>query len=106
MIIPGCAVAALGREALGERPLHRVELAIARKPLDRLDAVAGRLHGEDQAGVDHRFVQVDGAGGALALVARALGAHQAEVVAQGVDQRAVRLDEQVVGDAVDVELDG
>src|SRR4029077_20239368 len=47
-----------------------------------------------------------GAGRALALVAGAFRAGELEVVTEHVDQRTAGVHQQVVGDAVDVEVDG
>ena len=101
----GRAVAALDPEALGERPLHGIEFAVATQALDGDHLAAGGLHREHQARVRHLPVDEHGARRALALVAGPLGSGEPEVVADRVHQGAVRLDQQVVADAVHVELD-
>ncbi len=100
------AVAALRREAVGERLLDRVERAVAGQPLDRRDLRADRLHREHEARVDDGPVEVHGARRALALVAGAFRAGELEIVTQNVDQRTAGVHQQVVGNAVDVEVDG
>ena len=68
------------------RFLQRMEPAALREPLDRLDVPAVGLVGHHQAGVDGLAVEDDGAGAALALAAAFLGARQAAVLAQHVEQ--------------------
>ena len=62
---------------------------------------AARLHGQHQAARDGLAVQVDGAGAAVAGAAAFLGAGEAQVLAQGIEQRDVGLDEHLDGLAVD-----
>ena len=80
-----------------------VQGAIRVQPLDRLDAPPAHLAQRDEARVHHRAVEQDRAGAALALPAAFLGAGQAQVLAQHVEQapHAGRLD--LGRDAVDRE---
>ena len=59
------------------------------------------MHGERQAGIDPPAVDEDRAGAALAVVAALLGAGQAQVLAQRVEQRRARIDLQAVLLAID-----
>ena len=63
------------------------------------------VDGEHGAAIDGLAVHDDGAGAAGAAVADALGAGQAEPVAQGVEQRDARLDRELVRLAIDLESD-
>ena len=49
-------------------------------------------HGEGQAGIDAPAVHQHRAGAALAVVAALLGAGEAQVFAQGVEQRGARIE--------------
>ena len=85
--LAGRAVAALEAVVLEERRLHRVQLVAFGQPFDRGDLAALVHHGERQAGVDAPAVDQHRAGAALAVVAALLGAGEAEVLAQRVEQR-------------------
>ena len=63
------------------------------------------LHREHQAGAHRVVVEDDGAGAADAVLAADMGAGLAAIVADGVDQRAPRLDPDRIVAAVDVERD-
>jgi hypothetical protein len=65
------------------------------------DALAILKCGEREAGVDPPAVDQDGAGAARTAVARALGARQAELVADDVEQRRTRGHGHAPGLAVD-----
>ena len=99
------AVAALERVLVGERLLDRPQLLAAHQALDGRDLVALGLERERQAGVARHAVDQHRAGAALAALAAGLGAGQAEPLAEDVEQRPARLDEQPVAPAVDEERD-
>ena len=67
--------------------LERMQPAVGRQALDRRDLATVALRGQCQAGQDRLAVEEDCAGPAGSLVAALLGAGQAEVVAQRVEQR-------------------
>src|SRR5262249_35487932 len=69
--------------------------------LDGADRASFRLHREHQAGTHGLAVEQDGAGAADAVLATDMGAGLAAIVADGVDQRAARIDTDVVAPAVD-----
>ena len=75
-------------------------LPCRRQPLDRRDRRALDLAHRHQARVDHRAVDQHRARAALALAAALLGAGQAQVLAQHVEQaahaRGVQLDRRAV----------
>src|SRR4051812_11152394 len=79
---PGRAVAALQRVLLVERPLHRMQLAVPREPLDRGDVGAFGLHREHGARLDGLAVDVHGARTARRGVTAHVRAGQAESLAQ------------------------
>ena len=87
---PRRAEAALHRARLGERALHRMELAVARETLDRDDVVAVRLGGEHETRADELAVEEHGARAALALLAGVLRAGELEAVAQRREQALAR----------------
>src|SRR3954451_20728905 len=62
------AEAALEPVLLPEAALDRVQLAILRQPLDRLEVGAIGLDRQDRAGLDRVAIHDDGAGAALARV--------------------------------------
>ena len=103
--LPGRAVAALEGVVLDERLLHRVQLAVRREALDRRDLAALAGDGERQAGEHAAAVDPDGARAARALVAALLGAGEAEVLAQRVEQADARLELEDARLAVDGELE-
>src|SRR5882724_4664353 len=96
----GNAEPALRHAVAHERLLHRREHAGARQPLDGRDRAPARLHGQHQAARHEPAVEVDGARAAVAGPAALLGAGEAEVLAQRVEQRHVRLHERLHGVAV------
>src|SRR5262249_49129110 len=84
------AEAALQPVILAEGFLHRMELAVLCKALDRGDLGTRRLDGEHRAGLHRAPVHVDDARAALAGVAADMRAGESELVAQEIDeQRAV-----------------
>ena len=73
--------------------LQRVQLvAVRRQPFDGADLLAVRLHGEHQARAHRLAVDEHGAGAADAVLAADMRAGLAAVLADGVGQRAARLD--------------
>jgi hypothetical protein len=84
-----------------EAALHRVELAVLLQPLDGLDVVPAGHRGEHRAGLDRLAVHPDDAHAAVARVAAPVGAGEAEVVAQEVDEQQPALDLPGHGVAVD-----
>ena len=91
------AVAALEAVVIDECLLHRMErvpgCAGARgEPLDRRDRLALLHHRERQAGQDATAVDVHGARAALPVIAALLGAGDAGVLAQCVEQRDARFE--------------
>src|SRR6476646_1517873 len=102
---PRRAEAALKAVLIPERLLERVERRLAGHPLDRLELATIRLDREHRARLRARAIDVDGAGAAVARVASDVGAGQAEVVAQEVDEEEARLDICLVRLAVDGDRD-
>ncbi len=81
--------------------LQRMEVAVVGHAFDRLDAFAFGLRRQHEAGTDEAAVDHDGAGAAIAGAAAFLGAREAELVAQGVEQRLAAAAEELDGLAVD-----
>ncbi len=105
--LPGRAIAALERVLLQEGGLHRMErLPLRGQPFDRDDGVPFGLRRERQAGEYAGAVQVHGAGAALSLIAALLGAVEAEMLAQRVEQGDARLERKCMGAPVDAEMRG
>src|SRR5881227_4387785 len=90
---PGRAVAALEPVVLPERLLQRVQRAVPalRHSLDRLDVAAVRLRRQHRAALHRLAVQEHRAGAAVRGVTADVGAGQAKVVAQVVDEQKPRL---------------
>src|SRR6266508_1782586 len=78
-----------------------MRLAVRRQALDREHLAAVGLRCEDKAGAHERPVEHDGAGAALALLARVLRAGQAEPLAQRVEQALAGPDIGLLEIAVD-----
>src|SRR5262249_28749292 len=78
---PRRAVAALQCVRVAEGLLQRMQFAILREPLDRLDRSAVGLDGEHHAALDRIAVVEDGARSAIAGVAAHVRAGEIEVVA-------------------------
>src|SRR3954462_12583794 len=96
----GRAVAALEGVVVGERPLQRRQLVARGEALDRADARAVGLDGEQHAALHELPVEQDAARAAVARVAADVAAGQVDVVAQKMDQQSAGLDLALMGDAV------
>ena len=103
---PRRAGAALGAAAGEERGLERRRAAGTGEALDRLDAPALDLARGDEAGADLLPVEPHGARAAVAGVAADLGAGQAEVLAQDVDEAPPPVRAHLDAAAVDLEPEG
>ena len=86
------AEAALQAVLLQEAVLDRVELAVLLQALDGRDLAAVGLHGEHGAGLHGHAVEQHRAGAAVGGVAADVGAGEAQVLAEQVDQQQARLD--------------
>ena len=86
---------------LVEALLHRVEHAVALEALDGRDLVVRGRRGEDRARLRRLAVHQHDARAAVRRVAAPVGAGEAEVVAQEVDEQQPRLDVAGVLLAVD-----
>ena len=85
--------------------LHRMQLVAVGQTFDGADFLAVGLHREHQAGAHRLAVDDHGAGAADAVLAADMGAGLPAILADGVDQRAPRLDRDGVLAAVDGEGD-
>src|SRR5258706_2569180 len=99
----GGAVAALGGAEVGESGLQRMELCAAGHPLHSLHRAPLALDRQHQAGELRLAVDEDCAGTALAELAAVLGAGEAEVLAQQLEQRLVRREGNLLRLAVERE---
>src|SRR5213594_868293 len=97
------AEAALRHAVTHERVLHGRERPAARQPLDGGHGAPSRLHREHEAARHELAIQMHGARAAVAGAATLLGSGEAEVLAERVEQRDVRLHERLDGLAVDGE---
>ena len=86
---------------LDERALDRVQLAVAREPLDRRDLAALGLLREHRAALHRASVEEHGARAALARVAADVRPGEPEPVAERVDEERPRLDLERARLAVD-----
>jgi hypothetical protein len=93
--------AALQRRMLQEFSLQRMQVLPARHALDGLDRAALRLHRKHQARADQAAVDGHAAGAAVARAASLLAAGEMELVAQRIEQRELRLAQELGGLAVD-----
>src|SRR5436190_14511075 len=94
------AVAALRRAEVGKGRLQRIELGAAAETFDGVDRLAFALERKHQAGELGFAIDEHCAGAALAELAAVLGAGEAEVFAQHLEQRLVRRERSVVRLAV------
>src|SRR5207245_3620475 len=95
------AVAALQAMLVPEGLLQRVQLAPHGQALDGRDLGAVGLHGKDGARLDAVAVHLDGTGPAAAGGARDVGAGQARLLANVVDEQRARFDLVFVLGAID-----
>jgi hypothetical protein len=93
----------LERVPVDEGLLEWMELVVIGQAFDRDDGDVVMGDGECEAAVDPAAVDEDGACTALAVVAALLGAGQAELVAQEVEQGETGVDDEAVMLAVDAE---
>jgi hypothetical protein len=82
---------ALQRVVLAESLLHGVQFAVPGQPFNGRHVLPFALLGENGAGLDRQPVQVNGAGAALAGVATDVGAGQADLLAQVLDEERTPL---------------
>src|SRR5271163_241716 len=75
-----------------ERLLHRVQLAAGGEALDRRHLGVLAARGQNGAGLDRPAVEMDDAGAALRRVAADMGAGQAQVLAQELDEQRSRIE--------------
>src|SRR5918995_3459135 len=99
----GGAEPALEPVLLPERALERVKVVGVTQALDGRHAAAVCLRGEHRAALHGSAVEVDRACAALAGVAPDVGAGQAQVLAQHLDQQPSRLDVHLPAYAVHLE---
>ena len=104
--LTGRAEAALEAVVLDEGGLHRMQRLLGTEAFDGDDRPVGAGCSEVQAGVLAHAVDQHRAGPALAVVAALLGAGQAGMLAQRIEQRHARIEAQRVLAPVDVEMDG
>ena len=105
MTRPGRAEAALHGAGVDERLLHVGQHAVGAERLDGHDVAVDGAGGQHQARAHERAVDGDRARAALALLARVLGAGQAEPLAQHVEQALAQPGVgDLVLDAVDEQL--
>ena len=101
----GRAVSALKGSGIDESLLHRMELAVALEAFDRYDGFCCCGADRNLAGASWAAANQNGAGAALAFAATVLGAGEAELVAQNLEQRRFRVEPDIVSPAVDFELE-
>src|SRR5256885_9610722 len=99
------AIAALRRAELGEGVLQGVQLAAAGHSFDRAHAPSRTGEAEHQTREYGGVVDEHGARAALTQLAAVLGAREAQVLAQHLEQRLVRREGHLDGIAVHVERD-
>src|SRR5262245_33057948 len=98
------AVTALEGILFEERGLDRMERPVPRETLDRRDLAAFDLGGEGQASEHAPAIDMQGASATLTLIAAFLGAGEAHMLTQGVEQRHARLERKPVVLAIDLEI--
>jgi len=95
------AVAALRRPEIREGFLQGVELPSAGQALYRLDVMAGYLDGQHQTGKHRLAIDQHGACSALTQLTAVLGASQAQLLAQDLEQCVMRRSRNHVLFAID-----
>ena len=88
-----------------EGALQRIEFVAVGKAFDGADLLALRLHREHQTGAHRIAVHQHRAGTADAVLAADMRAGLTAILADGIGQRAARLDAHGVRPAVDVQRD-
>ena len=91
----------LDRAFVDEGLLDRVENPSLSQALDGHHFPAVGFVGEHETGADRLVVEQDSTGAALTFAAAILGASKADLVADDLEQRAMRVDQDVVRIAVD-----
>ena len=86
-----------------KRLLHRIKLAVLGQALDRGHFAALTVDGQQEAGVHRAPVDEDGAGATVAHLTHFLGAGEAQIVAERVQERAAGFDGHRVLCPVDLE---
>jgi hypothetical protein len=82
--------------------LHGIQLPVAGQPFDGGDLPPLAIDSEQQTGVYGPAIYEDCAGTAVAHVADFLRAGQMEIAAQGVEERAPRLQNELVFGTIEV----
>src|SRR5262249_21833112 len=95
------ADAALQCGVLDELALQGMQFVAPRHALDRSDRLAVGLHAQHQAGAHEPAVDRDAARAAVAGRAAFLGSGQSQLVTQAVEQRLLRVAQELDGIAVD-----
>jgi hypothetical protein len=103
--LSGSAISTLERVAVDESRLQGMETGVIGQALDGGHMVAVVGDGEGEAAVDTTATDEHGAGAALAVVAALLGAGQAELLAEQVEQGEAGVDDECVVDTVDADRD-
>jgi hypothetical protein len=103
--LPGRAVAALEGVALDEGGLQGMELLALGEALDGRDLAPVHEGGEREARLHALAIHQHRARAALAEAAALLRTREAQVLAQGVEQRGARIERQPVLGPVDAEHD-
>src|SRR5262245_51377334 len=99
------AVAALEGILSGKGGLHRVQLGtLRRQTFDSRDRTSLNLCSEREAGENALAADMDRTGSALPLVATLLRAGEAQILAQGIEQRDSRLNRQLTRLSIDFKL--
>jgi hypothetical protein len=102
---PRNAVAALRGLLVDERLLHRMQAPVARESLGRHDPATDERIDARGAGRGRHAVHQDRAGEALLEPAAVFCGSQAEIVAQHLQERRIRLHRDERSPSVDVKLD-
>ena len=85
--------------------LHRRQFAILLQPLDGFDLTIGGRRGDNQTGPHRLAVEQDVARTAESLIAAALGAVQAHLLAQNVEQGGRAIGAHLTDFAVDLQIE-
>src|SRR5450631_3429911 len=99
-----CAVSALRAAPISISLLNRSQAAVLTDAFDGSDLLPLATGGEQRTGEHRRAVHEHRAGSAGGIVAAALGAGEAEIAAQHVEQQRARLDGELVGKTVNAQF--